>query len=247
MTSPDNSSQVITVLAVRGGCGKTTFATNLAVALRNGGRKVCLLDLDVDYGDVAGTLRLCRDRTFTDAPHGPVVPTPYVSGLDCVFTPALPDEPAPASAELVTSMLGELRTRYDHVVVDTPASLSPAVLAATEHADHRVVLAVPEITVLRRVHDVLETLGLLGLDGPPRSLVINRADRRAGLASVDVERALRERIACWVPASRDVPTSRNQGMPLALSVPKHPVSIAIRAFAEDCVLHAPNPGVLARF
>ena len=164
-----------------------------------------------------------------------------------MLAPALPDEPAPADADRVTSVLHELAATYDHVVVDTPASLSPAVLAASEHADHRIVLAVPEIMVLQRVRDALDTLGLLGLDGPPHSLVINRADRRAGLTSVDVARALRERIACWVPASRDVPTSRNQGMPLALSVPKHPVSSAIRAFAEDCLLNAPHPGVLARF
>jgi Mrp family chromosome partitioning ATPase len=48
--------QIITVFAAKDGCGKTTLATNLAVVLHDGGaRRVCLIDLDLESGDIASS------------------------------------------------------------------------------------------------------------------------------------------------------------------------------------------------
>src|SRR5690349_16506589 len=45
--------QIVTVFSAKGGVGKSTIAVNLAVTLSDGGkRKVCLIDLDLAFGDV---------------------------------------------------------------------------------------------------------------------------------------------------------------------------------------------------
>lgn len=59
----ENGAKVITVYAAKGGVGKTTIASQLAVclALTSNGRrkfKVCLVDFNIDFGDVATTLNL---------------------------------------------------------------------------------------------------------------------------------------------------------------------------------------------
>ena len=60
-----NRGQVVTVFAAKGGCGKTTMATNLAAALADGGkRRVCLVDLDLAFGDVAIAMQLTPARTL---------------------------------------------------------------------------------------------------------------------------------------------------------------------------------------
>ena len=62
---PRADGQIYAVFAAKGGYGKTTLATNLALALQSGGeRRVCLLDLDLDYGDVASVLDLATTRTL---------------------------------------------------------------------------------------------------------------------------------------------------------------------------------------
>ncbi|WP_112243960.1 AAA family ATPase [Kribbella monticola] len=62
------SGQVITVFAAKGGCGKTTLATNLAAVLHDrGAHRVCIFDLDLEFGDVAGVLGLRSERSMADA------------------------------------------------------------------------------------------------------------------------------------------------------------------------------------
>ena len=60
--------RIITVFSAKGGCGKTTLATNLAAALADRGRReVCLVDLDLAFGDVAIALQLFPAHTIADA------------------------------------------------------------------------------------------------------------------------------------------------------------------------------------
>ena len=70
--------QLITVFSPKGGVGKTTLAVNLGIALSDKGSKsVCVVDLDLGFGDIAITLQLIPARTMADAVH-------FESGLDFV-------------------------------------------------------------------------------------------------------------------------------------------------------------------
>src|SRR5204863_2017446 len=65
---PSRGGRVITVFSAKGGSGRTTLATNLAVVLNaSGTSRVCLVDLDLGSGDVGHTLRLEPRRTLTNA------------------------------------------------------------------------------------------------------------------------------------------------------------------------------------
>ncbi|HKZ50304.1 MAG TPA: response regulator, partial [Dehalococcoidia bacterium] len=65
--APPSQGTTITVFGAKGGIGKTTIATNLAVSLsRQVQQSVCLVDLDTRFGDVALMLNLQPERTFAD-------------------------------------------------------------------------------------------------------------------------------------------------------------------------------------
>jgi pilus assembly protein CpaE len=243
------SGMIITVFSPKGGSGKTTIATNLAVALSGSGHRVCLIDLDLEFGDVAISLRLTPVRTLVDAVMTDItgddgdaiqlLVTPYKDGMDCILAPIDPGEAEKIPAGLVTDLVGQLRYRYDYVVIDTPSQFSEHVLAALDASDRHVLITNPELPAMKNLRLTLDMFDLLGYDRRRRSIVFNRADDSAGLTAAEVEEALKSPITVHVPASRDVPASINRGVPIVSAKPDHPVSAAIRAFAKKELVMEP--------
>lgn len=241
-----STGRVVTVFAAKGGCGKTTVATNLAVAAAAGGiRKVCLVDLDLAFGDVAIALQLFPAHTIADAVNLTGILdeaavrsllTPHSPGLDTVVAPLEPGAAENITAELVAALIRVLRTMYDVVVIDTPPAFTDHVLAAFDNSDLFVLLATLDIPALKNLKLALETLELLGYPRDKWRVALNRADSKVGLSQVDVEKTIKASFALEIPSSRSVSASINRGVPLMLEEPAHPVSKAIRAFAEQHVV-----------
>jgi len=252
--SPEpRGGQVLSVFAGKGGCGKTTLATNLAVTLHATGRRVCLLDLDLELGDVASTLQLVPKRNLAsadprarglDAAGVADLVTPLQHGLDCILAPDAPGAAERIPLALIEELLTVLPTIYDCVIVDTPARFSTHVLAALDLSHHHVLLTTPEKPVLNALRLTLDSLNLLSYQQRTRSIVLNRSDPQVGLDGPDVERAINTPISAQIPSSRDVPASINRGVPLAASDPDHPVSRAVQRFVEERV---PVPDRTARY
>ncbi len=247
--------QLLTVFSPKGGAGKTTLATNLAAACAGSGRRrVCLLDLDLAFGDVAIALQLAPARTISDAgalgePDETAVAsliTPHSPGLDTILAPVEPGAAERVPAALVASLLTVLKRMYDVVIVDCPPAMNDHVLAAFDQTDHFILLATLDVPALKNLKIALETLELLDYDKSRWHVVLNRADSKVGLNVADVAKTLRLPVAVQVPSSRAVPTCINRGVPIVLDQPNHSVSVAIRRLAETTVLAAIPGAVPAR-
>jgi pilus assembly protein CpaE len=233
--------QLVTVFSAKGGCGKTTVATNLAATLAQGGsRRVCLVDLDLSFGDVAIAMQLFPVRTIADAVGLSRLDetavrsllTVHSPGLDTLVAPVEPGSAENVPAQLVSELLTVLKTMFDVVVVDTPPAFTDHVLAAFDVSEHLVLLATLDIPALKNLKLTLETLDMLGYARDRWHVLLNRSDSKVGLSVHDVEKTLKTSIACELPSSRAVPASINRGVPIALDEPGHPVSQALRKFAE---------------
>jgi pilus assembly protein CpaE len=244
---PAKRGTLVTVFSAKGGCGKTTLATNLAAALADRGkREVCLVDLDLAFGDVAIALQLFPAHTIADAV--PLAENLDIQGISSLLTPhspglttlVAPVEPGTEAipASLVSTILEVLKRNYDFVVVDTPPAFDDHVLAAFDQSDVVALLATLDIPALKNLKLTLETLDLLNYPRERWRLVLNRADSKVGLAVSEVEKTLKAPINAQIPSSRDVPASINRGVPIVLDDPKHPVSLAVKAFAERHVVTA---------
>jgi pilus assembly protein CpaE len=242
---PRELATVVTVFSAKGGCGKTTLATNLAAVLADGGRRsVCLLDLDLGFGDVAIALQLFPAHTLADAV--PIADnldataveallTPHSPGLTTLVAPVEPGS-ADVPAAVVETVLRILRERFQYVVVDTPPAFTDHVLAAFDASDVLALLATLDIPALKNLKLTLETLDLLNYPRERWRIVLNRADSKVGLSLAEVEKTLKVPIAAQIPSSRDVPASINRGVPIVHDNSGHPVSAAVRQFAEKHVL-----------
>jgi pilus assembly protein CpaE len=233
--------RVVTVFSAKGGCGKTTVATNLATSLAAGGSaRVCIVDLDLAFGDVAIALQLVPARTITDASAmvGTMdeqgvrsLITPHSPGLDTLLAPIEPGQAERIDVKIVGELVRVLRRMYDFVVIDTPPAFSEHVLAAFDASDCYVLLATLDIPALKNLRLTLEMLDLLGYPSANWLVVLNRSDSKVGLGIDEVERTLKVPIVAQIPSSRAVSASINRGVPLVLDEPGHPVSQAVRQLA----------------
>lgn len=256
---PAREGQIVTVFAAKGGCGKTTLAVNLGVALARGtGQRVCIVDLDLAFGDVAINVQLDPVRTIVDAlpmaGHLDVTGaasllTGYRQGLEMLLAPVTPGDAEKVPSSLVGELLTVLRGMFDYVVVDTPAQFSEHVLTAMDASAHHVLLTTPDVPALKNLRVTLDMLDLLSYPRQIRSIVLNRSDSKVGLGPEDVERVVRCPLSAHIPSSRAVPVSINQGTPITLATPGHPVSQAISRFAQQrllATLAAGRPRAMAR-
>jgi pilus assembly protein CpaE len=245
------TGRLVTIFAAKGGSGKTTMATNLAAALADRGRReVCLVDLDLSFGDVAIALQLFPAHTIADAvplannvdaPAVQALLTPHSPGLTTLVAPVEPGSAEMVPASLVGDVLRILKQQFQYVVVDTPPAFTDHVLAAFDETDVLALIATLDIPSLKNLKLTLETLELLNYPRDHWRIVLNRADSKVGLALSEVEKTLRVPISVQIPSSRSVPASVNRGVPIMLDEPNHPVSLAIKQFAERYVVSTSAP------
>jgi pilus assembly protein CpaE len=243
--TPAQEGKVVMVFNAKGGCGKTTIATNLGVYIASTGARVLLVDLDLAFGDVAISLQLRPEASVGDlvAMTGHIdaqglasVVTRHASGLDTVCAPAQPSEIDRISGATAGEMLRVARHSYDYIIIDTPPAFSEHVLSALDMCDMLVLLATLDIPAVKNLRLTLDTLDLLGHPRDGRVVILNRSDVKVGLHPEDVVTAIKQPIAVMIPSSFHVPASVNRGVPIILDEPKHPVSVALRSFADTYIL-----------
>jgi Flp pilus assembly CpaE family ATPase len=256
-SGPAADGKVITVFANKGGVGKTMMSVNLGVVLaREGGNRVCVMDLDLPGGDVALSVLLEPERTLADAVsmagHLDVTGatsllTSYQPGLDMLLAPVNPGEAEKIPPPLVGELLAVLRGMFDYVVVDTAPQFSEHVLTALDASAQHVLLSTPDVLALKGLRVALDVLDMLSYPPDIRSVILNRAGPKTSLTVKDAEQALRTQIAMQVPESHAVQDALNKGTPITVASPGSPVSKAIARFAQQCLLPAPaaRGGLLA--
>lgn len=239
MTAPTAAparARVITVVSPKGGSGKTIVSTNLAVglALRHPG-DVVLLDLDLQFGDVADALALWPHHTIADAVSVlddldatlvKVFLTGHESGLHVLCAP---EEPAAGEVIPVAAagkVMQLIASEFGYVVIDTPSAVGEHTRAALDFSTDVVLVCDMDVPAVR---DLGKVVGLLGARSRRPYLVLNRADSRVGLAKSEVVEAVGAPIDVEIPSSAHVPISLNRGRPLILA---NPHSAVARRFAE---------------
>ncbi len=245
LRGPDGARQtgkVITVFSPKGGVGKTTMAVNLALALtERGARRVCLVDLDLAFGDVAITMQLFPSHTIEHAigSEGSLdqemvgsLLTRHADSMMVLAAPAQPDVRDRITAPLVATLVRTLKETFDYVVIDTAPAFDEQTLTALDETDECVIVATLDVPTLKNVKVAIETLDLLDIARDHRHLLLNRADEAVGLGPDKVETILGMAVATQVATSVDIAAATNAGSPIVVAKPEHPSSVAVRRLAS---------------
>ncbi|HLW18159.1 MAG TPA: P-loop NTPase [Actinomycetota bacterium] len=263
-TQPVADHKVITVFSSKGGCGKSFVASNLAVAIaQRTGDDVALLDLDLQFGDLAIMLQLFPARTIFDAAQNldrldaeaiKGYMTPHRQKVALLAAPLEPGLSETISADAVARIIKLMKESYKWVVIDSPPSFTDHVLAALDQSDECVLMTSMDVPSIKNMKLSLQTLQLLGFGRDRIRLVLNRADSKVGLTVQAVEKTLGTTVDVSIPSSRDVSVSINRGTPLVIDNPKSPVVASIYKMLEILgagpagpVEEAPEPNQHKRF
>lgn len=174
---------VLAVAGAKGGVGKTMLATNLALLLARAGHRTLLVDFDPGCGNVGVHLRLSATHDLEAVAAG-----------DCAPAEALVDGPGGirvllgrtgssllagedvAPRDRALRAIGELRSMFDIVVIDTGAGVGPATLAVAERADLVLGVSTPDAAALTDAYALCKVLHRRGRPLP--HLVVNRTRSR---------------------------------------------------------------------
>lgn len=232
------TGRVIAVISPKGGVGKTTVASNLAIGLAKAApHGAVLVDLDLQFGDVGSALAIAPEHSVYDAVHGParrdtmVLKTflsAHPSGLYALCAPESAATETELTGDDVTHLLEQLAGQYRFVVVDTAPGLSESTLAALDKATDFVFVSGPDVPGVRGMRRELDLLAELDMHPLKRHMVLNNADFKAGISLRDVESALGTSVDVVIPCSRAVALSTNQGSPLLYGTARGPATKAFQ-------------------
>ncbi len=235
------ANPLITVLGPKGGTGKTLTACNLAVALALEGARPVVIDLDLQFGDVGLALGLKPEKTIYDLAtsvgslDGGKVDSfvsLHESGARALLAPVRPDQAAAIKIPFLQQLFEILRTGYDFVIVDTPPSFSPEVIAAIDASSHLCVVGMLDALSLKDTKIGFETLQQMGYEPEETTLVLNRADTSVGISSEDVALILGRTPDVLVPSDLAIPRAITRGQPIVVAEPRSGPARAYIALAR---------------
>ena len=239
-TSEDDS-RLVCVLGPKGGTGKTLTATNLAVALAQRGERVSLIDLDLQFGDVALCLGLPPEKTVYDLAQSPgaldydkldAFLATHSSGVRTLIAPRRPDQASAVGAELLREVYSIVRNAFDWVIVDTPPGFTAEVITSIDSSTDVVMVGMLDSLSLKNTKLGLETLELMKYDPDRIFLLLNRAHSRVGISQSDVEAVLGRTPDVFIPSDREIPRTVNEGIPIVVARPQSEPAEAFRRLAD---------------
>jgi pilus assembly protein CpaE len=235
--------RIMAFYGAKGGVGTTTIAINGAIALhRELGRKVCLVDGNLQFGDHRVFLDLGLDRkSIVDVVTAPSIDGDLIkgtlvkhdSGIDLLLAP-----PSPESAELVHPQhlpeIAELLAgMYDYVLIDIDKRLDDINLGVFEVAATVFVVMTADLSCLKNVRLILETMNHLGYPAAKTQLVLNRSNAFTGISVKNAEGALKRSIDHQVVNEyRGAISALNTGAPFMFGKADSPLGGSVLQFAR---------------
>ncbi len=242
---------VIPVQGLAGGTGSTTFAVNLAWELatitNDDPPRVCILDLDLQYGSVSTYLDLPRrelvfeliqDLGSADADSFLQALQPFQEKLHVLTAPADLIPLDIMGPEDVTKLIEFARTNFDYVIIDMPTS----VVHWTEtvlHAAH-VYFALLELDMRSAQNTLRLVRALKGEDLPAEKLrfVLNRAPKFTDLSGKSRVKRMAESLDITIEVQipeggKQITESGDHGLPLSEVAGKSPVRKEIQKLARS--------------
>jgi pilus assembly protein CpaE len=242
--------KVCVFYGAKGGVGTTTIAINSAISLsRELRRRTALVDANLQFGDLRVFLDLGLDTaSMVNAITEPDLDADLLrklmvrhhTGIDLLLAP-----PSPEAADIVmerqhnepaslTGLLDIFRRLYDYTFIDMVKTIDDFNLQLFDEADVIFVVMTADLSCLKNVRLVLETMDHLGYEKGKVKLVLNRSNAYTGINVNNAESALNRKVDHQVINEyRGAISALNSGEPFMSSRPDTPLGRSVSEFAHQ--------------
>src|SRR6202049_427509 len=255
-------AKVLVVTSGKGGVGKTTPTAALGAALAQLGEKVVVADFDAGLRNLDLVLGAERRVVFDliNVIHGVAKLTQALirdKRLDnlCLLPASQTRDKDALTDSGVAEVIGELRTKFDWIICDSPAGIERGATLAMRYADAAIIVTNPEVSSVRdsdRIIGLLDSKTAKAERGErvDKHVLItryhsSRAARGEMLSINDVLEILSTPLLGIIPESQEVLRASNLGSPVTLcnaaSAPARAYMAAARRLkGEDVPMTIPH-------
>jgi pilus assembly protein CpaE len=241
--------QLCLFYGAKGGVGTTTIAINTAIALaRDLKRRTGLIDANLQFGDMRVFLDLGLDNASIvnaigepdlDADLLRKLAVKHHTGIELLLAPPSPEaadivvERQRQHPEALTNLLNLSRRLWDYTLVDMVKTIDDFNLQLFDEADVIFVVMTADLSCLKNVRLVLETMSSLGYERSKVQLVLNRSNAYTGINVNNAESALGRKIDYQIVNEyRGAISALNSGEPFMSSRPDGPLGRSVTDFAR---------------
>ncbi|MGD8793628.1 MAG: response regulator [Anaerolineae bacterium] len=232
---PKPGGKLLLLYSPKGGTGCSTVATNLAIALAQASsKKVAIVDASLQFGSVDVMLNLQGERSIADATARideldfdllSALLSAHPSGVKVLAAPASPEMAETIDGADLKKILALLIKNFDYVLLDTWRYLDDIVLAAIDVADRIMLVLTPEIPSIKGTKQFFELAEALEIPVEQIDLVLNMVIPRDGIRADQLANSMHHEILAQLDYDpRSMRLAVNQGLPLIMAQPNHPLS-----------------------
>ena len=226
-TQKTNNCKIISIFSNKGGIGKTSLATNLALELSKITKEnIALIDLNFQMGDITTFLDLKPSFNISYMLENldKINETFLLSTLERYKKTSLyvlADPPYFKQADniqprQITKLFNTLKETFSYIIVDAEASFEGKNIAALDNSDLVLLVTVANLPALRNTQRCLELFEKLGYDKEKVKIVVNRYMENDEIKETDVEKVLSKKIYWKIPNNYfAIMTAINKGIPVS--------------------------------
>lgn len=239
----DTSGRVISVFSNKGGIGKTTIATNLALKLTElTEKRVCLVDLNLQLGDVTTFLDVdpSFDISYVVTHISRIDESFLLSSLErykdkdlyILADPPNIEQAEDITAEDIVSVISMLKDLFAYVIIDTSSSFDIKTFTCLDVSDTILLVSMINLPAIRNTQRCLDIFQRLEYRPEKIKLIVNRHMENDEISVSDVEEALGCEVYWKIPNDYATAMSAiNKGIPISESSPNSVINSNLTKFA----------------
>ncbi len=229
--TPEKMGKIIDVFGGKGGVGTTSVAVNLAISLAKleDTPSVALIDMNILFGEISLHLNIepmfdwvevIKNISRLDPTFLMDVLSKHSSGIHVLSPPAKLPENYTVRPQDLETLLREMQTMFDFIVIDGGQSLNDNSRAIMKISDKVIIISILNLPTIINIKILLDIFQKRGFPREENTeIIVNRLLKDSEISLKELEENVKKKALCCIPNAYGIfMRSLNQGDPVCAQI-----------------------------